>query len=270
MIRLVKLTWLYPILLAALILLVSSHSEAGIIVGELSHEKMVHIGEFYQGEITLTNNDSLPQEVLIYQTDYLFFSDGSNQFGEAGKLERSNATWITFSPHQLEVPPHESSQVSYEVTVPSDPTLVGTYWSILMVEELSSDSSFDLSLKQVGVRQVMRYGVQCITHIGSIGLTRLSFTGTRLAVAEDGEKELQVDVENTGERWAVPTAWMELYDIGGRYVGRFEGGRYRIFPGTSVRFQMKFRDIPSGKYKAMVILDTGDQNVFGAKYDLEL
>ncbi len=263
-----KPTWLLPILFAALILLLSQRSGAGVTVGLLTDEKEAYPGETYQGTISLTNNDSLPQEVIIYQTDYLFFSDGSNQFGEAGKLERSNAAWITFSPNQLEVPPHQGSRVSYEVKVPNDSTLVGTYWSMLMVEEvgLSLDS---LSNMQVGIRQVVRYGFQCVTHIGSTGHHQLSFTGTRLIAEESAKKELEVDVANIGERWAVPSAWVELYDSDGHHVGRFESERKRIFPGTSVRFQMDLGDTPSGKYKALIVLDNGDQNVFGAKYDLE-
>ncbi len=271
MIRMIRLTWPYPILLAALILLVSLRGEAGITVGSLCIEKETRPGESYQGTITLANNDSIARYAVIYQTDYLCFSDGSNQFGDAGELERSNANWITFSPRRVEVPAYQSSQVSYEVRVPDDSSLIGTYWSLLMVEEIDQldDSLSKLSRDQVAVRQVIRYGIQCITHIRNTGDHRLSFTGAQLVVREDDEKELQVDVENIGERWAVPMAWMELYDGNGHHMGRFGSERKRIFPGTSVRFRIDLGNTPSGKYKALVVLDNGGQNVLGAKYDLE-
>lgn len=263
--------WRILLLFAGLLLCVLPQCEAGITVGTLTVEREAAIGESYRGTITLANDGDEFQDVILYQTDYLCFSDGSNEFGDAGTLERSNANWITFSPPQLQVPPHQSSQVSYEISVPDDSSLIGTYWSLLMVEEVNSSSELpsDLYRNQAGIRQVIRYGIQCITQIGETGHHRLSFTGTQLVVGDNEEKELQVDVENTGERWAVPIAWMELYDASGRHVGRFESEKRRIFPGTSVRFRIHLSNVLSGKYKALVVLDNGDRNVLGAKYDLE-
>ena len=268
--RRIELTCFLPILI--MILCFSTpEGKAGITVETLSVEKIVAPGETYQGTITLTNDGSEPQNVVVYQTDYLCFSDGSNQFGMAGELARSNANWVAFSPRQVEVPPHQSSWISYEVKVPNDSSLIGTYWSLLMVEQVEqpADSALRLRRNQAGVQQVIRYGIQCVTHVGSSGFHRLHFTGTQLVVREDQGKELQVDVENAGERWAVPAAWVELYGDNGRHIGRFESGKKRIFPGTSVRFRIPLGNVPAGKYKALVVLDNGDQDVLGAKYDLE-
>jgi hypothetical protein len=244
---------------------------AGISVGTLTLESDVLPGQTYRGTFSLINTDSVPRTAVIYQTDYTFRSDGSNRFDDPGLEPRSNARWISFSPHQIEVPPLQSATISYEVRVPADSALHGTYWSMLMVEQADNDSGFPTRLRrhQTEVRQMVRYGVQCVTQISGTGKTQLSFTGTRLVSDEGQGTELQVDVENVGERWLSPTAWMELYDSDGRQVGRFESEKKRIFPGTSVRFRIGLGEMPSGKYKALVVLDSGDQNVFGAKYDLE-
>ena len=78
-----------------------------------------------------------------------------------------------------------------------------------MVEEVPPpDTMIHLARNQAAVRQVMRYGVQCVTHVGSGGATRMSVVAARLEEAVDHGKELQVDVENTGSRWVVPQAWM--------------------------------------------------------------
>jgi hypothetical protein len=243
---------------------------AGISVGTLTLESEVQQGQAYRGTFTVSNTDTVSRTAVVYQTDYTFRSDGSNRFDEPGQAARSNASWITFSPHQMEVPPGQSATVSYEVRVPADAALVGTYWSMLMVEEVAAPGlPARLQRNQTEVRQTVRYGVQCITHIGGTGRAQLAFTGTRLVADEGESRELQVDVENTGERWLSPAAWMELYDGDGHQVGRFESEKKRIFPGTSVRFRINLGGTPSGKYKALVVLDNGDQNVFGAKYDLE-
>lgn len=245
--------------------------QAGISVGTLTLESDVHPGQTYRGTFSLINTDSVPRMAVIYQTDYTFRCDGSNRFDDPGVEPRSNARWITFSPHQIEVPPLQSATISYEIRVPADSMLNGTYWSMLMVEQSDVESGLPTRLRrhQTEVRQTVRYGVQCVTQIAGTGNARLSFTGTRLVSVEGQSTELQVDVENVGERWLSPAAWMELYDSDGRQVGRFESEKKRIFPGTSVRFRIGLGETPSGKYKALVVLDSGDQNVFGAKYDLE-
>jgi hypothetical protein len=115
----------------------------------------------------------------------------------------------------------------------------------------------------------MRYGVQCITQIGEGGTKQVQFSNSQLIRSADKKTELQVDVANSGQRWIVPTAWVELYDSSGHLADRVEGERKRIFPGTSVRLRFGLGDMTGGKFKALVVLDNGDQTVFGAKYDVE-
>lgn len=225
-------------------LLISHVALAGIVaVGGLTHEKVAKVGESYQGVIILRNSDEEPQEAKIYQTDYLFSFDGRNYYGEPGKLPRSNANWITFSPSRLVIPPKGQSEVNYAVKVPDNGTLVGTYWSVLMIENIGKDSpeaevgkSNDVEAR-LGIRTVIRYGIQMITHIGDTGTRKLKFLNTKL-MKEDEKRILQVDIENIGERRLKSLLWAEFYDEEGNYAGRFEGGRLNLYPGTSVRYKV--------------------------------
>ncbi len=253
-------------------LLILYVAEAGVvIVGSLTHEKEAAAGESYQGVIFIRNPLQESAEVKIYQTDYLFFSDGRSTYGEPGKIERSNAKWISFSPHRLVIPPEDKSAVEYSVKVPDDETLAGTYWSMLMVEEISKSSpeasSPEKDRAELGIRQVMRYGIQMLTHIADTGTRKIKFLDKKL-ISQDGKTILQMDIENIGERWLTPTVWVELYDDQGAQAGRLESGMRRIYPSCSVRYKIDLTDVPKGKYKALVVADNGDEYVFGAKYDL--
>jgi len=242
-----------------------------ITISSLTHERQASPGETYSGTIEVVNNSDASAAVEVHQTDYLFQSDGSNAFGPAGELERSNAGWINFSPNRIVIPPHETHLIDYTVVVPNNDSLSGTYWSILMVEEVDADTSNDRAGEnQAAISQVVRYGVQCITQIGTSGKSDLQFIGSNLTATAGNSKELQVDVRNSGDRWAVPIVWAELYNENGQSVGRFECEKKRIFPGTSVRFRIQLADTLRGKYKALVVLDGGGENVLGAKYDLEI
>ena len=91
-----------------------------LIQGPLTHEKQALPGETFEASIDIQNNQDTPQDVKVYQTDYLFYADGRILYGDPGKIPRSNAHWISFSPKRLTIPPHDTVSVSYtHLTLPT-------------------------------------------------------------------------------------------------------------------------------------------------------
>ena len=280
------------------LLLVSPVSEASVersvsVVGELRREMLVQIGQTYRGIIYLKNHGEKSRKIKLYQTDYLFFSDGTNIYGDPGELERSNANWLTFSPTRVEVPPGQTVSISYILEVPDDDSLVGTYWSILMIElpaemkELSEDDQTGGSIRQVvqdgvtlikelfkrffKIRQIVRYGMQFVTHIGDSGSRefKFPFPNLKLLPKEGGEGQVfQFDLENTGQRELRPEVWVDLYNEEGHPIGRFESERKYVYPGTSVRHQIDLSNVPKGRYKAQLVIYSGDESDLAVSYTL--
>lgn len=264
----------FILFLISILFLIANQVEAGVsVTGGLSHEKIVEIGETYQGTILVRNNSDEPQEVKIYQTDYLFFSDGTNIYGEPGKDVRSNADWINFNPTRLIIPPQETGAVNYTIRIPDNKSLIGTYWSIIMVEGIGKDSpeastASEEDKTKMSIRQVMRYGIQIVTHIGDSGIRNLKILDQKF-IKEKENYLFQLDIENVGERWLRPQVWAELYNQKGSFIGKYISDVLRIFPGTSARYTIGLNDIPSGKYKALLVIDNGDEYVWGLQYNLE-
>jgi hypothetical protein len=258
-----------------LILFVLGESSfAGVsLIGELTQEKTLQPGEKFEGKVTLENTGETSWQVTIYKTDYLFYSDGSNIYGEPGRITHSNASWLSVSPNRITIPPKEMASVYYTIEVPLQPDLIGTYWSMLMIEPTSETGPENIQDEtgkvKLGVKTVVRYGVQIVTNIGDTGARKIKFLDKKLS-NQDGKRTLQMDIENIGERWLRPTLWVELYDKGGKNIGRFGNRQMRIYPGCSVRHRIDLSDVPKGKYKALVVVDNGDEYVFGAQYDLEI
>ncbi len=172
------------------------------VVGELSQDREARPGETYNGTITIKNDTNEPQEAKVYQTDYLFFSNGTNSYGDPGSHARSNARWITFGPSYVELPPQALVTIQYTVTVPvRKDSLIGSYWSMLMVEGIakgSPESSRDPAKKaDMGIMQTIRYGIQIATHIQGTGERLVEFKDPQV-VNNGGKRLFQVDVENTG------------------------------------------------------------------------
>lgn len=267
-------------LLLALFLVASAGStNAQISVrSELSDDREVQPGTTYEGVIQVANDTDEFQEAKIYQTDYRFYSDGSNVYGEPGQDARSNANWTRVSAPSITLPPRSMASVTYLVSVPEaleGKPLEGSYWSMIMVEAVPKTSPESTVNPETGepeyaLLQIMRYGVQVATHIQGTGASEVTMPDSGLERLEGGELALRVIVENGGSRMIRPEIWVELYGEDGSAFGRRDGVQSRIYPGTSINQQIKLGDLEPGKYRALVILDGGGEEVYGAEYTLAL
>jgi hypothetical protein len=246
------------------------------IIGELSNDRQVAPGEQYEGSITVVNESEESQEAKIYQTDYQFNADGTNNYGEPGTLPRSNAHWIRFSPSNLVLPPRGTAEIQYRVTVPAEGSqaLSGSYWSMLMVEAIQRGStestlSGNPRKKEMGLHQSIRYGIQIASHIANTGTKNIRLIQAGMKTSEEGKTILQIDMENTGTIGMRPDVYVEVFNEAGMKLGRFPGLRYRIYPGTSVRQLIEFDSLSKGNHRALVVIDDGGNDVFAAEYTLE-
>lgn len=261
------------LLFALLILSLTPAAHASIsVIGNLARTSTLKPGDSFEGVILVRNNGKEPADIRLSQCDYLFQADGSNDYAEAGKTARSNAAWITLSPSRAKIAPGETLSIRYKGKAPADPKLQGTYWSMILVEPnsvaaLAPDGK--PNEVAVGLATTIRFAVQIVTEFGNSGTRSLRVADKRLVQAE-GKRALQLDIANDGERLLIPQMTVELFDHGGASVGRFEAGRARIYPACSIRAKVDLTEVPAGKYSAMVLLDSGDAQVMGAQYDLEL
>jgi len=232
---------------------------AGLVVeSELTQFKSALRGEFYEGVINLKNDGSEAVEARAYLTDYVFNCKGENFYNDPGSHERSNATWVEFSPKRVTIPPGQKASISYRIHVPVN-TLDGTFWCMLMVEEVSEISTDPVKEQTIGISTKIRYGIQLITNIEQSGHPDLNFLDVKLLDGEDGPY-LQIDLENKGTRWTRPIVWVELVNSKGKQLKRRESTEMRIFPGTSVRHTISLDKVPFDSYKALIIADGGGED----------
>lgn len=244
------------------------------IVNGLIHEKEAISGETYETIILIKNSGLKPEQIRIYLTDFYFHADGRQYYSEPGKLDRSNSNWITYYPRNCVILAGETIELKCIIQVPGTSRLVGTYWSMILVEGFFIESPSDQSngrrkRPELNTQDVTRYGIQMITHIDNSGSRKIKFLSTELLI-EESNKILQVDVENVGERWLNPLLFVEVYTQNRDYIGKFDGGKWRIYPGTSVRYRIDLTPLKMGRYIAMIIVDNLDENIFGKEISLDI
>lgn len=241
--------------------------------GDLIHELELESGTTHSGSVTLENYSDRFVEVKLYQTDFRSESPETYFYEDPGSHGRSNANWIDVSPNRVTIASGETFAVSYVIRVPENIELEGTYWSVLMVEPIAADSpesvESDPNETTVGIRTVIRYGVKLVTNIGSTGTYEPSIEG---AVIEyiDGVPVLGLDIRNTGTRLLKLEVAAELYSASGSLVARREGPLSHVYPGSSRRLKVPLADVEGGSYTALVVMDGGENNVFGASFPMQI
>ena len=162
--------------------------------GEATHVRNAQPGDSYRGSIVIRNTGSAVAQVKLYQTDYTFLADGMNSFDAPGTLARSNAGWIRLNREQITIAPDSVAAVDYEVQLPVDASLAGTYWSVVMVQELPAAEAEGSPRVGVKLGQTLRHAIQIITEMGDSGSSDIAFRNARLL--NDGAKRaFDVDLE---------------------------------------------------------------------------
>jgi len=248
--------------------LIAGYSQISVI-GSLTRTDEAVPGASYKGTIILQNDGSREARARIYIKDYLFSADGTIRYNDPGTNTRSNADWLTFSPNTIVIKAGDRGELYYSVTVPDNPELKGTYWCMLLIEEIPENADNGTEQEALTIRQVMRFGMQIVTEMKGPARGSLSFFHTAL-LKDEGGKFFLIDIENTGERWLKPEVYGELYDSSGKFIQRLDAGKKRIYPGTSVRASFDISKLSQDSYKMLVIADAGGRDIFGGNYTLLL
>lgn len=257
------------LLLFVLIISLFLSANAGVVVlNGLTHEYQVQPGESYRGTIQIQNAENAAKSVKVYQTDYWFSYTGESRHDSAGVVARSNANWITYNPELVTLAANQTTAIDFEIKVPADDTLRGTYWSVIMVEGIvPPDTTSHTS--GVTINTSIRYAIQIVTTIGESGTSDMQFLGLQMA-KENDQNILNVMLENTGERLLRPELSIELFDESGSSVGVIKAERKKTYPGTSVRIELPLEGVKPGKYSGVLVADCDEDHIFGTNVSLEV
>lgn len=239
-----------------------------IVLNGLSHQYNLQSKSVEKGYIRLKNMGAKEQLISVYQTDFLFNHLGETFYEQPGKLERSNAQWLTISPLSLTLLPGEIKEIHYNIHIPDSALLYGTYWSAIIIEPTELTNT-DQTAKGLKVKSIFRYAVQIITDVNDPGESGLEFLNINLS-HEDSASVLVIDALNTGDNMMASTMAVEIFDEKGTSKGVFNSLQARTYPGTSKRYFIKLPQLNAGTYNAMLIADSEKNEVFGIQLNLDI
>lgn len=235
------------------------------VIGSLKINAVGKPGNVITGEIKIQNSDNFEQGVKVYQTELLYNYQDYTIYAEDETHPRSNRSWIRFSPELVTLPANSTSFIQYEISIPPEADICGTFWSILMVEGVSADISAEAELS---IKTVTRYAIQMITDIEDKGKGLLEFMKPTL-ITEGDKLFLAVDLVNTGDHYISPEISMELFNEAGESVAVIKANRKGLLPTTSARYRLDLAGLTGNQtYSCLIIADGKEEDVFGLEYTL--
>jgi P pilus assembly chaperone PapD len=228
--------------------------------------------ESHTGSISVTNTSEEPVSLRVFLGDWVRVPGQTSDYSfdeERGKEPRSFVDWMVFSPERMTLEPKETRDVTYEVNVPDDWSLEGSYWGVIFIEGIPSEEPQVATAEEeveIGIKTVWRYAIQIYATIEGTETRDASFTALNMALAEGGFDAVAV-FENRGNIYLKPKVWLEMRNTAGEVVYEQEHSVQTVLPESARDFAFQLRDLPieSGEYLVMIIADYGLPTLIAAQ-----
>jgi len=177
-------------------------------------------------------------------------------------LAGSCAEWIELDRTQIELPPRESTEATFTLSVPLEAE--GSYWAVLFVEiqpgPLPEAPETETGVA-VGIREVWRQAVQIYKTVP--GTEERDATIGSLGAKIDrntGLVNIDLEFENTGNVILRDvTGSIDLIDQTGEVADTVAVPKFMILPGSTRSFELKSsKKLAPGVYIARAGIDYGD------------
>jgi hypothetical protein len=229
-------------------------------------------GDKFTGAIPLKNTSEAPVSLRIYLGDWVRIPGQGDYAPVEGVTNepRSLIAWMTFTPDSMTLQPGEKRNITYEVNVPDDWTLEGSYWDLVFIEGIPTEeaSAAPSASEQVaiGINTVFRYAIHVFATIQDTEIRAATFTTLNMEAMEGGFKAT-ARFQNNGNTFIRPKVWVELHDAAGEVVFTQDHPEQTVLPESTRDFAFELKDltIPSGEYLVLIMADYGAQNYVAAQ-----
>lgn len=249
--------------------------QAGAVSVEIGpFELNLRPGDEYFGSVRVWNNELDPVDIRIYPGDWLQTPIGE-QYLDVGEVPNSMTEWMHVSPDHMTIPGGGSSEIYFQIKVPDDPELTGSYWGIFFVEGVPGLSELEPTEDQIpslGLKIVLRHGIKIYVTIPGTEDKKAKFTTAKTMASEGGGMAFVATLENHGNTYIRPEAWIEIHDWNGNIVYTDDHRTITILPEMERDYTFELGDmgIQPGRYVALIIADYGAVSLVAAQAEIEI
>lgn len=257
------------------ILVIAVSSSHAISVSIKPVELNLKPGENYTGSIRVYNEDDETAHVKIYLGDWRQVEE-NEQYLEVGDVPCSISQWMQLSPFHLSIKSKQWESIHYEIQVPDDKKLSGSYWGIIFVEEITKKPVASIPTgndkPSLGVNIVLRHGIKIYTTFPDTDKRKAEFVEAETVSLENGGLDFVATFQNQGNTYLRPFVWLELRDESGETILKMDHHRQTVLPGIKRKYKFSLHelDIEAGKYTALIIADYNAPLLIAAQAEIEV
>jgi len=261
--------------LAAMLMLLSVAfpAEAAFSVSIAPVELTLKPGESFTGFALATNNGEETEQVKVYLGDWQPVENGT-KYLEPGVHPRGLAHWMKISRSRVTLDAGGAEKVFYEISIPENSELSGSYWGMLFLEDVPPEAERlepGEEVPQMAIRTVTRYALKFYVNIEGTEESKATFASSSLEATEEG---LVVGAlfENLGNVWQRPEVWLEVHSANGEVVYRAEHRLKTVLPGDEFQYRFPLKDagLEKGSYFALIIADYQAPKLIAAQCEIDI
>ena len=226
-------------------------------------------GETKEGKIQVTNDENQIMRLKIYTQDWSYTStcDGTKNFSPAGLMPCSCSPWIQIYPDQLTLPPKQSQDIRYIISVPQDAK--GGYQSVIFFESILGQSERGKEkVVTLSARLASLVFLEVRGTVSKQGVIR-SLTLTR----QPGSKVLEMKLvfENRGNTHLIFEPMFDLFNPEGMPVARGTFAKIYTLPGNTATVATQWLGgLAEGVYDLVLTLDLGDDQILVREWKIKV
>jgi len=246
----------YFLTILSTILAISNCFSSVTILNGLSHLYSGNSGDIIEGEIVLLNSSDKNQRVSFYLNDAVFSCEKGREFKADFSHSSSSTDWFNGEVTEKVIAPREKYVFKFSLEIPNDPSLHGSYWTILMVSVDNPIREEQLE-SNIGLDTKIRYAVGLLTQVNKLDEVDLDFKKMELIKSPNpGQKTLSIQMKNLGKFIETVSITLEIYNKDGEKVKELRTDRNLVFPNSCKTYDINLSTIPSGDYDCVIIADS--------------
>ncbi|HKJ07338.1 MAG TPA: hypothetical protein VJ970_07735, partial [Flavobacteriaceae bacterium] len=165
--------------------------------------------------------------------------------------------WLSTEVEEYVLKPKEEYELIYNIKVPEDADLKGSFWGVLMIEIEKPIKEDDLEYS-VKLQSKVRYGIQIIADVNEKTTCELDFNNIQILKTDELANAIEIEVKNLGNFFVQPTVVLDLFNEEGVKQKKIEVKFKKIYPNQCKLFTLDISKIPKGKYTGVIVADYGE------------
>jgi len=251
-----------------LLIIFLSYNLEALQVNNLSILENLNPGSKKQIQLTLINDRDQEEQVDLKLTNYSSTSAGEHFFDDpqdesSRSYPRSCLNWIQLSQNRINLDPGETRTFFYEIEVPKNQTLNGSYWCVLLIEPAEINSTQDDAKGGLHLTVKIRYAHHIVVNLGNAD-PKLKIIKKEIKEI-NGNRYLCLHTLNEGALFFNPSLTLKLYNKEGLLENTLQSQSERLYPGNSQCYYLNLENVSAQKLEEKLtgfILFDGKNNIF--------